>query len=65
MEEETVAATGMEAIVTQLTTGVTASTIFDVVGDVMPFVIIMIPVALGLTILRKVIKGAGKGKVRF
>lgn len=63
--EETVVASGMEAIVTQLTTGVTADTIFGVVGDVMPFVIVMIPVALGLGILRKVIKGAGKGKVRF
>lgn len=59
------AATGMEAIITQLTTGVTATTIFEVVGDVMPFVILLIPVALGLYELRKVIKGAGKAKVRF
>jgi hypothetical protein len=58
-------ATGMSAIVSQLTTGVTADTIFGVVSNVMPFVIVMIPVALGLSILRKVIKGAGKGKVRF
>lgn len=58
-------ATGMSEIVTKLTTGVTADTIFGVVADVMPFVIVMIPVALGLSILRKVIKGAGKGKVRF
>lgn len=59
------AATGMEAIITQLTTGVTAATIFEVVGDVMPFVILLIPVSLGLYELRKVIKGAGKAKVRF
>lgn len=58
-------ATGMSEIITSLTTGVTADTIFGVVADVMPFVIVMIPVALGLGILRKVIKGAGKGKVRF
>lgn len=56
---------GMSAIVTQLTTGITASTIFSVVGDVMPFVITMIPIALGLYILRKVIKGASKAKVKF
>lgn len=55
----------MSNIISQLSTGVTASTIFGVVGDIMPFVIIMIPVALGLTVLRKVIKGASKGKVRF
>ena len=59
------AVTGMQAIVTQLTTGITASTIFSVVGDVMPFVITMIPIALGLYILRKVIKGASKAKVKF
>lgn len=59
------AVTGMQAIVTQLTTGITATTIFSVVGDVMPFVITMIPIALGLYILRKVIKGASKAKVKF
>lgn len=59
------AATGMENIITQLTTGVTAQTIFEVVGDVMPFVIILIPVSLGLYELRKIVKGAGKAKVRF
>jgi len=43
--DDTVNLTGMDAIVSQLTTGITAETIFGVVGDVMPFVIIMIPVA--------------------
>ena len=56
---------GMSDIVTQLTTGVTASTIFGVVKDVMPFVVIMIIVSLGLMELRKVVKGASKGKVKF
>jgi len=56
---------GMSALVTQLTTGITSSTIFSVVGDVMPFVITMIPIALGLYILRKVVKGASKAKVKF
>lgn len=56
---------GMAALVTQLTTGITSSTIFSVVGDVMPFVITMIPIALGLYILRKVVKGASKAKVKF
>jgi len=56
---------GMAALVSQLTTGITSSTIFAVVGDVMPFVITMIPIALGLYILRKVVKGASKAKVKF
>ena len=56
---------GMAALVSQLTTGITSSTIFAVVGDVMPFVITMIPIALGLYILRKVVKGASKAKVKY
>ena len=52
--------TGMTSIVTQLTTGITSATIFSVVGEVMPFVITMIPIALGLYLLRKVVKGPGK-----
>lgn len=59
------AATGMTGIVTQLTTGITPSTIFAVVSDVMPFVITMIPIALGLYILRRVIKKSSKAKVGF
>lgn len=58
-------ATGMTSIVTQLTTGITSSTIFSVVGEIMPFVITMIPIALGLYLLRKVVKGAGKAKIKF
>lgn len=57
--------TGMSEVVTALTTGVTAESIFGVVADVMPFVVVMIPIALGLYILRKVVKGAGHAKVRF
>lgn len=56
---------GMSGIVTQLTTGITSTTIFSVVGDVMPFVITMIPISLGLYLLRKVVKGAGKAKIKF
>lgn len=62
---EGAAAGSMSSVVSQLTTGITSSTIFAVVGDVMPFVIVMIPIALGLYFLRKVVKGAGKGKVRL
>lgn len=62
---EGAASGSMTSIVTQLTTGVTSTTIFGVVSEVMPFVIIMIITSLGLYELRKVIKGASKGKVRF
>lgn len=58
-------ATGMDAVVTALTTGLTPAVFFDTVADIIPFVVILVPVCLGLYFLRKLIKGAGKGKVRF
>lgn len=62
---ETVAAGGMTEVVSALTTGITAETIFAVVADIIPFVVTMVPIALGIYFLRKLIKGAGKAKVRF
>lgn len=59
------AATGMGEVITGLTKGITAETIFAVVADLVPFIVVMVPVALGLYFLRKLVKGAGKGKVRF
>lgn len=58
-------ATGMDAVITALTTGLTPAVFFDTVADVIPFVVVLVPVCLGLYFLRKLIKGAGKGKVRF
>lgn len=55
----------MAGIISQLTSGVTAQTIFGVINDIMPWIVILIPISLGLYELRKVLKGAGKAKVRF
>lgn len=62
---EGAAATGMDAVITALTTGLTAETFFTVVADLMPFVVVLVPVSLGVYFLRKLIMGAGKAKVRF
>lgn len=58
-------ATGMEAVITALTSGLTAETFFSVVADLMPLVIVLVPVSLGVYFLRKLVKGAGHAKVRF
>lgn len=55
----------MEAVVTSLTTGLTPAVFFGIVEDTVPFIIVMVPIALGLYFLRKLVKGAGKGKVKF
>lgn len=59
------AAGSMSSIVTQLTTGITTSTLFGVVGEVMPFVIVMVIASFGFYVLRRAIKGASKGKARI
>ncbi len=55
----------MESIVTALNTGITSDTLFGTVGQLMPWVITLTIASLGLYFLRKLIKGAAKGKVRF
>ena len=55
----------MDAVITALTTGLTPAVFFGIVADIVPFIITMVPIALGLYFLRKLVKGAGKGKVKF
>lgn len=62
----TEAASGsMTNIVSQLNTGITSDTLFGTVGQLMPWVITMTIASLGLYFLRKLVKGASKGKVKF
>lgn len=66
--EQTVVTNGMTSVISALTnssTGLTADTMFGVVADLVPFIVMIVPVALGVYFLRKLIKGAGKAKVRF
>lgn len=67
-EGSTVVANGMASVVSALTnssTGLTANTMFGVVAELVPFIVMIVPVALGVYFLRKLVKGAGKAKVRF
>lgn len=63
--ETPVASGGMDAVISALTTSLTADEFFGVVADLVPFIVVIVPVALGTYFLRKLIKGAGKAKVRF
>ena len=59
---------GMSSVISALTnstTGLTASTMFGVVADLVPFIVMIVPVALGVYFLRKLIKGSGHAKVRI
>ena len=62
------ATNGMASVISALTnstTGLTASTMFGVVADLVPFIVMIVPVSLGVYFLRKLIKGSGKAKVRI
>lgn len=41
-------ATGMEAVISALTTGLTPAVFFDVVADIVPFIVLIVPIALGV-----------------
>lgn len=56
---------GVISALTNSTTGLSASTMFGVVADLVPFIVMIVPVALGVYFLRKLVKGSGKAKVRF
>lgn len=65
MDTPTNAMSSVISALTNSTTGLTANTMFGVVADLVPFIVMIVPVALGVYFLRKLIKGAGKAKVRF
>lgn len=62
---ETLVASGMSSVINALTTSLTADKFFDVVADVVPFIVVIVPVALGVYFLRKLVKGSGQAKVKF
>ena len=62
---EEVEVTGMSAVVTALKEGLTADAMFGVVAELVPLILAIVPVALGVYFLRKLVKGAGQAKLRF
>lgn len=47
------------------TNGISASTFYGVLTDLVPLLVVLIPVALGFYFFRKLIKGSAKAKVRM
>jgi len=58
----------MDTVITALssgTSGLTPAMFFGTIADIVPFLVVIVPVAFGLVMLKKLIKGASKGKVRM
>lgn len=59
--------TAMSAFISALTgtNGISAASFWGVLTDLVPLLVIVIPVALGFYFVRKLIKGTAKAKVRM
>lgn len=55
----------MDAVVSALTAGLTPTVFYAQITSLVPLLIVLVPIALGLYFLRKVVKGSAKGKVKF
>lgn len=57
----------MGGFITAITgeSGLSAATFYGVLTDMVPLLVILIPVALGFYFIRKLIKGSAKAKVRM
>ena len=57
----------MSSFITALTGsgGITADSLWGVLTNLVPYLVIIIPVALGFYFVRKLIKGTAKAKVRM
>jgi len=56
---------GMSTFISSLTTGLSASALWGAIADAAPLIIGLVLFALGFYVVRKLVKGAGKGKIRF
>lgn len=67
MGEPVVTSNAMSGFITALTGegGITASTFWGVMSDLVPYLVVILPVALGFYFVRKLIKGSAKAKVRI
>lgn len=65
MDAPTTAMSSVISALTNSSTGLTANTMFGVVADLVPYIVMIVPVALGVYFLRKLVKGTGKAKVKF
>lgn len=57
----------MSAVISALTgeNGLTEAKFFAIVAELVPFIVMIVPVALGVYFLRKLVKGAGRARVSF
>lgn len=58
-------ATGMQAVVTSITTALSAANLWEIVGTAVPIIAIGVLFGLGFRIVKKVVKGLSNGKAKM
>lgn len=58
----TVVSTGMEAVVTSLTTSLSAANLWDIVGEVVPFLAISVLFGLGFYLVKRILNKVKRAK---
>lgn len=56
---------GMSAFITSLNEGLSATAMWGSIADAAPLIITLVLFALAFYLVRKLVKGAGKGKIRM
>lgn len=55
----------MEAFVTALTTALTPAAFWSMLAQVAPLVTVLVLIAFGYRVIRRLVSGASKGKAKF
>ena len=56
---------GMSAFIEALNTGLSATAMWGAIADAAPLIITLVLFSLAFYLVRKLVKGAGKGKIRM
>lgn len=56
---------GMSTFISSLNTGLSATSMWGAIADAAPLIITLALFALAFYLVRKLVKGAGKGKIRM
>lgn len=56
---------GVITALTDTTTGLTAAKFYSEITALVPFLVLMVPISLGLFFLRRLVSGAAKARVKF
>lgn len=55
----------MDDFITALVAGVTPTALWGIIADTVPFIVVVVLVAFGYRIVRRLVSGVSRGKAKF